>query len=193
MPYVYRYIDLNDGVVKYIGIIKADTNFPTRFKSHFSDEWHKTSYWKIEYITVETIADAEILEGHFIWFYKTGKYYNKAKTAWGRCSFVPDPDKFVWLIYTIEPKTVMENRHRKSIKKFYKTKPTEIECKTIADALRFATGGETIRAKDVAAFLGDKNVYRVKQKYLTGLEAIGGRVYLITEVAERLKEQCVLQ
>lgn len=28
---------------------------------------------------------------------------------------------------------------------------------------------------------------------LSGLEAIGGRAYLIPEVAERLKEQCVLK
>ena len=63
----------------------------------------------------------------------------------------------------------------------------------IAKELRRFTGRGTIKAKEVADFLGEKNVYRVKQKYLTGLEAIGGRAYLITEVAERLKEQCVLQ
>ena len=63
----------------------------------------------------------------------------------------------------------------------------------ITKALRRFTGGETITAKELSAFLKEKNVYRVKQKYLVGLEAIGGRVYLITEVAERLKEKCVLQ
>ena len=62
----------------------------------------------------------------------------------------------------------------------------------ITKALRRYTGRETITAKEVAEFLCEKNVYRVKQKYLTGLEAIGGRVYLITEVAERMKERCEL-
>lgn len=60
----------------------------------------------------------------------------------------------------------------------------------IAKELRRYTGAGTIRAKELAGFLGEKNVSRVKQKYLSGLEAIGGRAYLITEVAERLKEHC---
>lgn len=63
----------------------------------------------------------------------------------------------------------------------------------IAKELRRYTGKGTIRAAEVAAFLGDKNVSRVKQKYLSGLEAIGGRAYLIPEVAERLKEHCELK
>lgn len=63
----------------------------------------------------------------------------------------------------------------------------------IAKELRRFTGKGTIRASEVAVFLGDKNVTRVKRKYLNGLEAIGGRAYLIPEVAERLKAQCVLK
>ena len=63
----------------------------------------------------------------------------------------------------------------------------------IAKELRHYTGKGTIRASEVAAFLGDKNISRVKRKYLIGLEAIGGKAYLIPEVAERLKEQCVLK
>ena len=60
----------------------------------------------------------------------------------------------------------------------------------IAKELRRYTGRGTIRAKEVATFLGDKNVSRVRAKYLSGLEAIGGTAYLITDVAERLKESC---
>ena len=63
----------------------------------------------------------------------------------------------------------------------------------IAKELRRYTGRGTIRAKEVAGFLGDKNVSRVRDKYLKGLEAIGGRAYLITDVAERLKENCQLK
>lgn len=61
----------------------------------------------------------------------------------------------------------------------------------IAKELRRYTGAGTIRAKELAGFLGEKNISRVKAKYLTGLEAIGGRAYLITDVAERLKEHCI--
>lgn len=63
----------------------------------------------------------------------------------------------------------------------------------IAKELRLYTGKGTIRATELAAFLGDKNVTRVKDRYLRGLEAIGGRAYLIPEVAERLKENCIIK
>ena len=63
----------------------------------------------------------------------------------------------------------------------------------IANAMRRFTGREVIRASELAAFLGVKNVTRVKDRYLRGLEAIGGRVYLIQEVAERLKNDCVMK
>lgn len=63
----------------------------------------------------------------------------------------------------------------------------------IAKELRHYTGKGTIKAAEVAAFLGDSNVSRVKRKYLSGLEAIGGRAYLIPEVAERLKEHCQMK
>jgi hypothetical protein len=63
----------------------------------------------------------------------------------------------------------------------------------IAKELRRYTGKGTIKAAEVAGFLGDKNVSRVKGKYLRGLEAIGGTAYLITDVAERLKEHCELK
>lgn len=61
----------------------------------------------------------------------------------------------------------------------------------IAKELRRYTGKGTIRAKELAGFLGEKNVSRVSQKYLKGLEAIGGRAFLITDVADRLKENAI--
>ena len=63
----------------------------------------------------------------------------------------------------------------------------------IAKELRRFTGAGVIRASKLTRFLGEKNVSRVKQKYLVGLEAIGGRAYLITDVAERLKEHCQMK
>lgn len=62
----------------------------------------------------------------------------------------------------------------------------------IAKELRRFTGKGTIRSSELARFLGDSNADRVKKKYLTGLEAIGGTAYLIPEVADRLKESCVV-
>lgn len=61
----------------------------------------------------------------------------------------------------------------------------------IAKELRRYTGAGTIRANQLAGFLGVKNVSRVREKYLKGLEAIGGTAYLITDVADRLKADCI--
>lgn len=66
----------------------------------------------------------------------------------------------------------------------------------IAKELRRFTGSGTISLTQLAAFLGQKNAYRVKQRYLMDdpdsqqpvIEAIGGTRYLITDVAIRLKE-----
>lgn len=63
----------------------------------------------------------------------------------------------------------------------------------IAAELRRHTGRGTIRASELAAFLGDKNVSRVRNRYLKGLEAIDGKMYLVPEVADRLKEACVMK
>ena len=193
MPYVYKYTDLQDGTVKYVGIIRTDSNFPMRFIQHKSDRWHKTSYWHIEYFEVETITDAEAIEGHLIWLYGTGEYYNKAKTTWGKCTFIPEAD-LLWSTYIKEDASEMEERSRQLAQIIPEPRKIEKDAiSTVADVLREYTGKGTIRASEVAGFLGDSNVSRVKAKYLSGLEAIGGRAYLITDVAERLKEHCVMK
>ena len=56
----------------------------------------------------------------------------------------------------------------------------------IAKDLRRHTGAGMITPQQLAAFLGVKAIWRVKEKYLKGLEHVGNR-YLITEVAERIK------
>lgn len=57
----------------------------------------------------------------------------------------------------------------------------------IAKELRRFTGKGLVTATELSRFIGDKNLHRVKVKYLVGLERIG-RGYLITDVADRLKE-----
>lgn len=89
MPYIYKYIDKHDDVVKYVGLIRSDSNFPKRFVQHERDDWFKQSEWTIEYAQVESICDAEALEGHFIAHYHTYEHFNKAKATWGELSFAP--------------------------------------------------------------------------------------------------------
>lgn len=123
MPYVYRYIDRENNEVKYIGIIALESNFPRRFKQHEGDEWYKNGNWLIEYIKVDSRTDAEALEGHFIWFYKTGRYFNKAKVNWGPCSFTPNPYEYEWIEYVgcVTRKKEYKKRVRKHGKEKYDT------------------------------------------------------------------------
>ncbi len=58
----------------------------------------------------------------------------------------------------------------------------------IAKDLRQFTGAGVITPKQLADFLGVKTIWRVREKYLSGLEHLGN-AYLITEVAARLKEE----
>ena len=56
----------------------------------------------------------------------------------------------------------------------------------IAAELRIISGSGTVKVSHVCRFVGDKDRYRVKRKYLDGLENINGR-YLVTDVAKRIK------
>lgn len=91
MAYVYRYIDLNDKKIKYVGIVWSENRtLSQRLNEHLkSDNWCNNNY-KIEYLKVANRTEAESLESHFIALYKTYKFYNNAKADWGINSFVPD-------------------------------------------------------------------------------------------------------
>ena len=57
----------------------------------------------------------------------------------------------------------------------------------IAAELRKLSGGGLITPKEVSKFVRDSNTYRVKKRYLEGLESCRGH-YLVTDVARRIKE-----
>lgn len=96
MPYVYKYTDKTDNKVKYVGLIKADSNFPKRFYQHHKDWWHDEGDWSISYTEVSTQTDAEALEAHLIEYYKTTQFYNRAKAGWGLSEYLPDPKELDW-------------------------------------------------------------------------------------------------
>ena len=85
MGYVYKYTDVEDGIVKYIGIVWSENRtLSQRIKEHQTyDEWCNGKCWKIEYLEIDNKTDCEGLEGHFISLYDTNKWYNKGKTNWG--------------------------------------------------------------------------------------------------------------
>ena len=51
MAVIYRYTDLYDGIIKYVGIVWSDNRtLFDRVKEHRSDEWYNEGRWKIEYL-----------------------------------------------------------------------------------------------------------------------------------------------
>ena len=91
MAYVYRYTDLKDNKIKYVGIVWSENRtLAQRLNEHLKlDDWCNNNY-KIEYLKVANRTEAESLESHFIALYKTYKFYNNAKADWGINSFIPD-------------------------------------------------------------------------------------------------------
>lgn len=100
---VYRYIDLSDNIIKYIGIVKGDnSNLANRVDQHKCDYWVYDTKWRIEFIeeNVNTRTDAEMLEAHFISLFETNQWFNVAKSNWGVSSFIPKIEE--WQVYQEE-------------------------------------------------------------------------------------------
>lgn len=99
MAYVYRYIDENDGIIKYVGIVHKRM-IDDRIKAHASnDDWKDKGNWRIEYFECENRSVAEAFESHLIALYGTDKYYNKAKKGWGINKYLPDVEAW-WQVYS---------------------------------------------------------------------------------------------
>lgn len=99
MAYVYRYIDIEDNTVKYVGIVYA-RNINERITAHASeDNWRYKGNWRIEYFECENRSEAEAFESHLIALYETHKYFNKAKKDWGINKYLPDVESW-WQLYS---------------------------------------------------------------------------------------------
>lgn len=94
---VYRYRDINDGIVKYIGIVD-DGTLPTRHKQHRKEEWYKNGHFICEYIQLNNKSETEAMESHLISYYNTDKFYNRSKAGWGLNSMIPTPNESEWKI-----------------------------------------------------------------------------------------------
>lgn len=89
-PCVYRYIDTDDRIVKYIGIVHK-ANLESRLTAHlYHDDWCKNGNWDVEYFECQNRSEAEAFESHLIAVYETWKYYNKSKANWGVNRFLPN-------------------------------------------------------------------------------------------------------
>lgn len=100
MPYIYRYLDKNDGIYKYVGITKSWKGLEHRVQSHKKDYWFGNGKWTVEYAFVESMTDLQMLEAHFISDYETYNWYNKAKSSWGKSRMFQVPP-LQWSVYAM--------------------------------------------------------------------------------------------
>ena len=104
MAIVYRYIDLRDNIIKYVGIVWANNRtLDDRIREHSANDfWCKGGYWKVEYLNrdIQNRMDAELLEAHYIGKFDTGKWYNTYKSSWGRSTLLDDSND-QWIEYGI--------------------------------------------------------------------------------------------
>lgn len=98
---VYRYIDKDDGIVKYIGISKKG-RLGQRLKDHRNDKIGDNIAWRIEYFDCNNQAEAEAFEAHLIAKYHTDKYFNVVKAGWGINRFLPDETEW-WTLAEDSP------------------------------------------------------------------------------------------
>ena len=94
MAWVYRYTDLSDNIIKYIGIVwgKNRTLKQRLIEHKKNDDWCKSKNYKIEYIEqdIDNRTDAEYFEAHYISLYNTDHYYNIKKAGWGISKYLPN-------------------------------------------------------------------------------------------------------
>lgn len=101
MTYLYKYIDMNDNITKYVGIVsEKNRELKDRIIEHCKKDVWSHGYFRVEYIELQSKTDAEYLESHFISVYQTDKYFNKAKKEWGKSALL-DNHKFIWKLYII--------------------------------------------------------------------------------------------
>lgn len=87
---VYRYTDAEDGIIKYVGIVKNGSLYNRILAHQETDEWCRGKHWIVEYFECDSISEVEAFESHLISLYGTDKYYNIKKAGWGTNKYLPD-------------------------------------------------------------------------------------------------------
>lgn len=88
--YCYKYTDLKDNNVKYVGIVFGEKRrLIDRIIEHEKDGWFKsTNEWLIEYHEVDNRSIAESYESHYISLYNP--CFNISKKCWGINKLLPE-------------------------------------------------------------------------------------------------------
>ncbi len=111
MAIVYRYTDINDEKIKYVGIVwSGNRTLKQRDEEHrANDEWCKCGKWRVEYLKkeVNNRTDAEALESHYISKFGTDQFFNTRKAGWGTSEIINDSDD-EWALYRTDEEQVTE-------------------------------------------------------------------------------------
>lgn len=134
MGYIYRYTDLDDNIIKYVGIVWSDNrSLLQRIDEHFTyDKWCYERQWKIEYLEIDNKTDCEGLEGHFISLYNTFNWYNRRKSNWGISTIYSQID-FEWKELSYIPKDFKIKKRNHSRLAKTDALHTEEEIKAVID------------------------------------------------------------
>lgn len=114
MGIVYRYTDLSDNTIKYIGIVwSGNRTLEQRVNEHKkNDSWCQDRAWKIEYLkkNITSRTDAEYLEAHYVNKFGTDAYFNIHKSGWGESDIINESsgDEEEWVLYSIDEDPVSE-------------------------------------------------------------------------------------
>ena len=120
MGVVYRYIDLNDNRIKYVGIVwSGNRTLKQRIEEHYkNDNWCDKGHWRIEYVLreINTRTDAEYLEAHYTNKFRNPEYewFGKTKLNWGESELIDDT-KDEWKIYSTDEEEQSSFKTRASI------------------------------------------------------------------------------
>ena len=127
---VYRYTDITDEKVKYIGIVHKG-NLTTRLNQHtLQDDWYLDGIWKVDFFECDTRSEAEAFESHLIAYYRTGEYYNRTKIKWGINKYLPNTDSW-WKpaaqpIYADKETVIVVKKIKEAIKQGKKELATDL-------------------------------------------------------------------
>lgn len=102
MGIIYRYVDLDDEIIKYVGTVwSGDCTLKDKHLWHKEhDSWCKDNHWRIEYLQkdIKTRVESDIFESHYVSKFGTNEYFNTHTVGYGMSDTVDDTND-VWEIF----------------------------------------------------------------------------------------------
>ena len=94
---VYRYVDLEDNHVEYVGIVNTGSLYDRHYCGHMNEEWYKSGLYKCQFFQLRNRSETEAMESHLIALYGSYLYGNQNKSDWGLNSFIGCIHENMWI------------------------------------------------------------------------------------------------